>query len=117
MDFKALVSKIITNIFDPLVLLIVGLALIYFLIGVLKYIQSVGDDTKRKEGTTMITYGIIALFVMGAVWGLVRVVEKTFDLPDTGTPIRPPTLSGSSSTPPPAGYNTDWTGRGLTPRR
>ncbi|MEK7621929.1 MAG: pilin [Patescibacteria group bacterium] len=94
MDFKALVTKIVTSIFDPLVVLIVALALIYFLLGVLKYIQSAGDDTKRKEGTTMMTYGIIALFVMVSVWGLVRVLQNTF--PFNNNVINPPSTGSSN---------------------
>ncbi|MBI2100670.1 MAG: hypothetical protein HYT47_01455 [Candidatus Vogelbacteria bacterium] len=75
--------------FNPLVGLILAAALVYFLWGVFKYIQSAGDETKRKEGVTMMTYGIIALFVMVAVWGLVNVLKKTFPL-DYDTPTRPP---------------------------
>lgn len=78
MDFAQLVQKIITSIFDPIVLLISGLALIYFLIGVFKYIQSTGDETKRKDGVTMMTYGIIGLFIMVSFWGLVHVLDNTF---------------------------------------
>ncbi|HEY4476388.1 MAG TPA: hypothetical protein VJB69_00130 [Candidatus Paceibacterota bacterium] len=90
MDFKGLISLIVDKIFDPIALLIVGLATIYFLIGVLKYIQSVGDETKRKEGVVMMTYGIIGLFVMVSLWGLVNVLNKTF--PDLiNKPITPST--------------------------
>lgn len=91
-DFKTLVSTIITNVFRPLVSILLGLALIYFLIGVFKYIQSTGDETKRKEGINMMTYGVIALFVMVSVWGLVAVLQKTF--PFDSNPIQPPTTSG-----------------------
>ena len=80
MNFETLVDKIISGIFNPLIVLIGGLALIYFLVGVLKYIQSADNEEKRKEGATMMTYGIVALFVMSAVWGLVAVLEKTFNL-------------------------------------
>lgn len=92
MDFKTLIGKIVTGVFDPLVLVIVGGAVIYFLIGILKCIQSVGDEAKRKEGGTMMTYGVIALFVMVTVWGLVHALEKTFNLDPT--PIRPPSTAG-----------------------
>ncbi|MEK7208691.1 MAG: pilin [Patescibacteria group bacterium] len=88
-DFKSLIQTIIENIFNPLVALILTLALVYFLWGIVKYLQAVGDETKRKEGISMMTYGVIALFVMVSVWGLVKVIKNTFPL-DYDTPTRPP---------------------------
>ncbi len=98
-DFKSLVSTIINNVFNPLVGIIMGLTLIYFLVGVFKYMQVAGDETKQKEGVSMMTYGIIALFVMVSVWGLVNLLQKTFPLDPT---IPRPSTSGSvnSFTPP-----------------
>ena len=92
MDFKKLVGLIVESVFDPLAIIIVGLAVLYFLIGILKYIQSVDNEEKRKEGATMITYGVIALFVMIAIWGLVHVLQNTFRLDPT--PIKPPSTTG-----------------------
>lgn len=99
MDFKQLVDAVIAAVLKPLTVLIIGLAVLYFLLGVLKYIQSVGDETKRKEGVTMMTYGIIGLFVMASLWGLVYVIQNTFPgIRDrSNTPISPPPLSGSSN--------------------
>lgn len=98
-DFKSLIKAITENVFNPLVGILLALALIYFLWGVVKYTQSVGDETKRKEGVTMMTYGIIALFVMVSVWGLVTVLKNTFQLPDTPVKPRPP----ATMTNPPSG--------------
>lgn len=87
-NFKELIDVITASVFKPLVGLLVALSLVYFLWGVFKYIQSVGDETKRKEGVNMMTYGIIALFVIVSVWGLVNVLKNTFQLDPT--PTRPP---------------------------
>ncbi|MBI4136183.1 MAG: hypothetical protein HY481_01365 [Candidatus Vogelbacteria bacterium] len=97
-NFKDLVKKITENVFNPLVGLLLALALVYFLWGVFKYIQSAGDETKRKEGVSMMTYGIIALFVMVSVWGLVNLLSRTFPL--GSTPPRPVPASPSSMTNP-----------------
>lgn len=97
MDFKTLVDLIIASILKPITVLIIGLAVLYFLLGVLKYIQSVGDETKRKEGATMMTYGIIGIFVMVSLWGLVWVIKSTFPGLKSDQPISPPALTGSSN--------------------
>ena len=50
--------------------LIIGAAVIYFLYGVFQYAAG-GDDKTRGEAKTKILYGLIAIFVMTAVWGLI----------------------------------------------
>ncbi|OIO33277.1 MAG: hypothetical protein COZ49_04260 [Candidatus Yonathbacteria bacterium CG_4_10_14_3_um_filter_47_65] len=78
--FKDLVKLFISSILDPLVPLIIGLALVYFLWGVSKYILHGDDEKKREEGRQMMVYGIIGLFVMVSVWGLVNILVGTFGL-------------------------------------
>jgi len=65
-----------------LVPLIISLALIYFLWGVAKYIQK--PDEKGRE---MILWGLIGLFVMVSVWGLVNLLGGTFNLINTQPPM------------------------------
>ena len=78
-NFKALITLILTDIFTPLVALIIGLAFVTFLWGVYKYITVA--STEGKEGARMtIIYGLIGLFVMLSVWGLVDILTRTFDI-------------------------------------
>jgi len=55
---------------------------------VVQYITAGGDEEKRKAGRNTMLYGIIGLFVMVAVWGLVNVLISTFGL-DTAVPVVP----------------------------
>ena len=54
------------------------LATVIFLWGVIQYITAGGEEEKIKSGRTYMLWGIIALFVMVAVWGLVGVITATF---------------------------------------
>lgn len=58
--------------------LLIALSVIVFIWGVLKYISGADDETKRTEGRNFMIYGIIGLFVMVSVWGLVQVLQGTF---------------------------------------
>lgn len=69
---------VLTIIQSYVVPIIFAVAFVIFLLGVIKYISSGGDEGKRTEARNMIIYGIIALFVMSAVWGLVRLLSNTF---------------------------------------
>ena len=63
---------------------IVALALLYFFWGLAKYILAAGDEAAQAQGRSIMIMGIIALFVIVAVWGLVQVLASTFGV-DTGT--------------------------------
>ncbi|MFA6273180.1 MAG: hypothetical protein WC673_01665 [Candidatus Paceibacterota bacterium] len=82
-DFKTLVSGITTGILAPLVPLIIGLAVIVFLWGVLKFITAAGDEKKRKEGKDFIIWGLVGITIMFSIWGLVKILTGTLNLDNT----------------------------------
>ena len=78
------------SILNSVTILLVAAAVVYFLYGVFQFIQAAGDEEKRKEGRDKIIYGVIGLFVMGSVYGLVGILTSTFGL--TGSTISAPAL-------------------------
>lgn len=74
----------ISNIFNILIPMLITLGVIYFIWGVITYI--IGKDEEAKEkGRTIMIYGIIGLFAIIAMWGLVRVLTNTFLGGDAGS--------------------------------
>jgi hypothetical protein len=57
---------------------LVGLALVLFIAGVLKFVSAGDNEEKRQGGRQMMLFGIIALFVMLSVWGFVNILSNTF---------------------------------------
>ena len=86
-DLFGLISLVIT-ILNWAIPLLIGVAVVVFLWGVVQYITAGGDEEKRKEARNMMIWGIVGLFVMVAVWGLVWLLLNTFNL-NTGTPPYP----------------------------
>jgi len=88
-NFKELINLILADIITPLIALIFGLAFIGFLWGAFQYIWKADDINARKEGAQKMLYGIIALFIMFSVWGLVNILVSTFGInfafPQLGT--------------------------------
>ena len=87
MTFADLVETMIDNVLTPLVALILAGAVVYFLWGVAKYINKAGKEEDRETGKKMMFYGIIALFVMVGVWGLVTILTTTFGITETTAPV------------------------------
>lgn len=81
--FENLVRSVgrIINLLIPLVF---ALAMLFFFWGLAQYILNSGDAAKQEEGRNKMIWGIVALFVMAAVWGLVRFLGSALDI-DTGT--------------------------------
>ncbi len=65
-DFGGLITKAIPIVF--------ALGLLFFFYGMALYIFRAGDESKAKEGKSIMIYGVIALFVMVSVWGLVKFI-------------------------------------------
>lgn len=75
---QSIICKI-GNILDTIIPVLVVLGVVYFVWGVVQYVIS-GDEEAKKSGRNKIIYGIIGLVVIVAMWGLVGIVTRTFDL-------------------------------------
>lgn len=98
------IAIIICNIavvLTQLVKLLFVVATLVFLWGVIKYVIAGGggDEKKLAEAKNYIIYGLVGLFVMLAMWGIVFAVFKT----TFGTNSTPfiPTLSCPTTAPSP----------------
>ncbi len=84
--FTQFVVFFVDEILNKLVIVIIGLATVYFLWGVAKYILHSDDPKTREEGRDMMIYGIIAIFVMVSIWGFVNLLDNTFRLDNSTLP-------------------------------
>ena len=79
------ISQILSSII-PILLLI---ATIVFLWGVIQFITAGADEEKRASARSLMIYGLIALFVMVAVWGIVRIFVQFTGTGNVGIPTSP----------------------------
>ena len=89
----ALMSSI-KRLVDLALPLVVGLALLGFFYGLMRFIFASGDPEKRGEARSIMIYGIIALFVMVSVWGLVRFVGNALGIQQGETSGTIPSVQG-----------------------
>ncbi len=80
-NLKELGGFILSLLLDYVIPIIIGFAVVVFLWGILKFITKAGDEGAQTEGKQLMLWGIIALFVMTSVWGLVHILTNTFGLP------------------------------------
>lgn len=66
-----------------------GLALLGFFWGLAMFIFKSGDEAEVDKGKNIMKWGLIALFVMVAVWGIVRFMADTLGVGTAGNPTTP----------------------------
>ena len=89
-DLPSLLCKI-GSLLNAVVPVLIALGVVYFVWGVITYVIS-NDEEAKKAGRDRIIFGIIGLAVIIAMWGLVGILTKTFNVSNSGT-ITLPTLN------------------------
>ncbi|MFA6270213.1 MAG: hypothetical protein WC657_03335 [Candidatus Paceibacterota bacterium] len=80
----------IGNIINKIIPIMFALALLGFFYGLVKYIFGKEDD-KDAAKKTMI-WGVVALFVMASVWGLVRFIGTAVGIDEEAAPSVSPLI-------------------------
>ncbi len=88
------ILNLFSRIVSALIPIVIGIAVLMFLWGVLKYVTA-GDEDGQKEARTTMISGIVVLFVMVSIWGLVNILGDTLSLNKTAPP--PPQIPGFRS--------------------
>ncbi|MSR78909.1 MAG: hypothetical protein EXS59_02065 [Candidatus Taylorbacteria bacterium] len=70
--------RILQNIVDAVIPFIIGLGILVLIYGIFNFISSAGDEEARAGAKQLIIWGVIGIFVMVSVWGLVNILMGTF---------------------------------------
>ena len=80
-ETTSLLNRILDNIVNPVITLMVGVAVIYFLWGVFEFVRNAESSDGRKKGGMHILFGSIGLFVMMAAYGIMNLILGTIGKP------------------------------------
>lgn len=72
------VADCAVSLMNVAVYFLIAAAFIFTLYGSLRFIGAEGES--RSEWRRVMTYGIISLFVMVSIWGIVNLLTNTFGL-------------------------------------
>lgn len=78
------ILAIVKKIVNAIIPIVISLAVIYFIWGVVQYVTA-GDEEKRKTGRDHMIYGVIGLFVIVSIWGLVGLLGTATGVGQGGT--------------------------------
>ncbi|MDO8521140.1 MAG: hypothetical protein Q7S52_03425 [bacterium] len=91
-QFQNLVTSI-GQIVDMLVPILITLAVVMFFWGLVKYIANASDETAKEAGKSLMIWGLIAIFIMVALWAILGFVSTQLGIEGNITTGTPPTFN------------------------
>ncbi|MEN9390375.1 MAG: hypothetical protein RLZZ283_475 [Candidatus Parcubacteria bacterium] len=86
------VGNTIGGLVDLVTPIVVALALVMFFWGLITYFTAKGDEKALEKARNTMIYGVIILFVMVSIWGIVNILQDTFNVGGTQT-VTPPSVT------------------------
>jgi len=71
--------------------LLIGFAVVWFLWNVIQYFMNTDDATKKSDSIKKMGYGLLAIFVMVSIWGIIYFLNAATGI-DQGGGAKLPTL-------------------------
>ena len=81
------VVDVVVDFVPPLI----GLALILFVWGLVKYLYRKSDENSVKQAKQFMVWGVVAMFTLVAIWGIVALMQTIFGTPVIDPPNPPQT--------------------------
>ena len=73
-------KKLNEHIFNPIIYLLIGIAVIYFIYGIFEYIQGSDNEEVRTKGQKHMLWGLVGLSIMVSVFFIIKVILGTFGI-------------------------------------
>ena len=64
-------------ILERVIPLLVGIAVLVFMWGIVKFIAHAEDEKTHEDGKKLMVWGMVGLFVIVSLWGIVGFVQET----------------------------------------
>lgn len=87
--FSEIVNMFLCVSNKTIVPFIFAIAVLVFVIGVVRYMANGSDEEARKKGRDFIVWGLISMTAMVTIWGFVRIAVDALDLKNSSDIIIP----------------------------
>ena len=77
-QLNSFLAKVVTQIINPLILLIAAAAFVVLVWGIFEFVRHAGEETKRAEGKSAIFWGLIGLVIIFGVFTILNIALDTF---------------------------------------
>ena len=81
------VGKVDRRIVNPLIIFMFAAALAYFLFGVVQFLINSTSAGEKDTGKQHMIWGIVGMFIMFSVFGILKLIENTLGINVSDNPI------------------------------
>ena len=74
----------ITSVVVGVIPMLISIAVLVFFWGLVRFINSANDPTAVEEGKQLMIWGMMAIFVMVALWGIIGFLQGELGLDNAG---------------------------------
>jgi O-antigen/teichoic acid export membrane protein len=69
--------------------IVFAIALLIFFIGLVRFIAYSDSEIERKRGQQVMVWGVVTLFIMSSIWGIIAFIGKNLLIDQGGTTRSP----------------------------
>lgn len=80
-----LLDTIVSVVLNPIAMLLFAWGFFQFVWGLFEFMRKLNVDEMREQGAKHMIYGVIGMFIMATVWGIINTVTNTLGLQQTRT--------------------------------
>lgn len=74
---SSVVEKIKSEIIQPIIILLIAVAIGYFLFGLMEFVRNQDNETAQEEGKQHMLWGVIGVAIMFSVYGILHLINTT----------------------------------------
>jgi len=80
MTIVPFLGRVSQHVLNPIIIFLFTVAVLVFVVGIVRFIASAGDEAGRERGKRSMMWGIVGLFIMISVYGIIRLILATFEI-------------------------------------
>ena len=88
--------KVISDIINGLIPVVLAITVLIFFWGLAMYMFNLSDTEAKQKGINIMVMGVLSLFVMVSIWGIIGILQQTFKV-DQAKPIVPDAIEQKRS--------------------
>ena len=77
-DVRTVMMKINNLIINPIIMLMFAVAILILVIGFVEFLAKPDDEEAREKGKRHMLWGVLGMFIMVAVFGIMHFLVNTF---------------------------------------
>ncbi len=79
---QTIINKFVSVLINPIIYVLFAAGLFLFVYGVVEFLNELrkGGNSKMKEGKDHMLWGLLGLFIMVGVFGIIHLISNTFGL-------------------------------------